>query len=82
MMKILFPQNEHIVDRTLRVILGLVLLSLVFIGPRTAWGLIGLLPLFTGLVGSCPVYRLLGISTCKSSCKSNSIPGHVSATKI
>ena len=55
--------NEGLFDRTLRVILGLALLSLAFVGPRTPWGYVGLLPLVTGLVGFCPLYRVLGIST-------------------
>lgn len=57
-------RNESNLDRALRIILGLVLLSLVFIGPQTLWGLVGLVPLVTGLLGSCPVYSVLGISTC------------------
>lgn len=60
-------KNEGKLDRTLRVILGLVLLSLVFVGPQTMWGLIGIVPLVTGLVGVCPVYSLLGIKTCSIS---------------
>lgn len=60
----LFPQNEHKVDRIVRVIAGVVLLSLIFVGPRTLWGLIGIIPLVTGLAGTCPLYRLFGISTC------------------
>ncbi|MCG6990048.1 MAG: DUF2892 domain-containing protein [Gemmatimonadetes bacterium] len=60
----IFPHNEHVADRVIRVILGLVLLSLVFFGPRTAWGWVGLLPLVTGLVGDCPLYTVLGTSTC------------------
>lgn len=58
-------RNEGTLDRTLRIIAGLVLLSLVFIGPQTMWGLIGIVPLATGLIGSCPVYSIFGISTCK-----------------
>lgn len=58
------PTNEGTVDRILRVIVGSVLLSLVVAGPRTLWGLIGLVPLITGLIGSCPVYTLFGINTC------------------
>lgn len=58
--------NEGMVDRVLRVIVGLALISTVFIGPQTPWGWIGLVPLLTGLVGFCPAYRLLGISTRKS----------------
>lgn len=56
--------NESSIDRGLRVLVGIVLLSLVFIGPKTIWGLIGFVPLLTGLIGFCPLYRLLGISTC------------------
>ena len=57
-------KNEGTIDRALRVILGLVLLSLVFVGPQTMWGLIGIVPLVTGLVGICPLYSILGVSTC------------------
>jgi len=60
----LFPTNEHVVDRALRVVLGLVVLSLAFVGPQSPWGYIGLVPLATGLLGSCPLYTLLGVSTC------------------
>jgi len=60
----LFPQNEGTLDRGIRIAVGLGLLSLVFVGPKTLWGLIGLLPLLTGIVGSCPAYTLLGIRTC------------------
>lgn len=58
------PRNEGTLDRALRIILGLILLSLVFIGPQTLWGLIGLVPLATGLMGYCPVYQILGLNTC------------------
>ena len=57
-------KNEGTIDRALRVILGLVVLSLVFFGPQTAWGWVGLVPLVTGLVGFCPLYAVLGINTC------------------
>ena len=57
-------RNEGTIDRVLRVIAGAALVSLVFVGPETTWGWIGLVPLVTGLVGNCPVYSLLGISTC------------------
>ncbi len=56
--------NEGTVDRALRIVLGLVLLALVFVGPKTMLGLIGIVPLATGLVGFCPLYRLVGMSTC------------------
>jgi hypothetical protein len=58
------PTNEHPMERGLRVVVGLVGLSLVFVGPQSLWGLVGLVPLLTGLVGSCPLYTLLGINTC------------------
>ena len=59
-----FARNEHGVERVIRVALGLAVLSLVFVGPQTYWGLIGILPLATGLLGSCPLYTLFGLSTC------------------
>ncbi len=59
--------NTNALDRGIRIVLGLVLLSLFAFGPKTAWGLLGLVPLLTGLVGVCPVYRMLGVSTCASS---------------
>lgn len=64
MMDRLLPTNEHPIERVLRVALGVGLLSIAFIGPRTAWGYLGIVPLLTGLVGSCPLYTLLGINTC------------------
>ena len=59
----MFSKNEGTIDRALRVLLGLGLLSLVFVGPQTAWGWIGVVPLVTGLIGSCPVYSIFGINT-------------------
>ena len=47
--------NEGGLDRLLRVILGILVLSLVFVGPKTPWAWIGLVPLVTGLVGFCPL---------------------------
>jgi hypothetical protein len=54
------------VDRGLRIVLGLVLLSFVFLleGNARWFGLIGLVPLATALLGWCPAYTLLGINTC------------------
>ena len=57
-------KNVGKVDRIIRIIGGLFLISLVFWGPRTLWGLIGVIPLLSGLTGYCPAYSLLGISTC------------------
>jgi hypothetical protein len=60
----ILPRNENGVDRTIRVLLGIALLALYFVGPKTPWGLLGLIPLATGLIGSCPLYTVLGMSTC------------------
>lgn len=61
----MFKTNEGTIDRVLRVIVGLALIATVFVGPKTPFGWIGLVPLLTGLAGTCPVYSLLGINTCK-----------------
>ena len=63
-------KNESFVDRGLRVVVGVILLSIVFIGPHTLFGLVGIIPLLTGAIGVCPLYRLLGISSCSTT------PGH------
>jgi DUF2892 family protein len=60
----LLPANEHPIERVIRVGVGLAVLSLVFVGPQTAWGYLGAIPLATGLLGSCPAYTLFGINTC------------------
>jgi hypothetical protein len=59
--------NEHPVERALRVLVGVGLVSLVFFGPKTAWGYVGLLPIVTGLSGMCPLYSIFGFSTCRVS---------------
>lgn len=56
--------NEGTIDRFLRVTAGIVLIALVFVGPKTPWGWLGIVPLATGLLGSCPVYSILGMNTC------------------
>ena len=58
-------KNVGGMDRVIRIILGLVILSLTLWGPKSPWGLLGLLPLVTGLVGWCPPYTVLRINTCK-----------------
>ena len=63
-MKNFLVVTEHPVERVLRVLVGVVLLSLVFVGPKTAWGWIGLIPILTGATGLCPLYTILGLSTC------------------
>ena len=59
----ILPPNMSATDRTVRVLLGLILLSLTVLGPKSPWGYIGLVPLITGLVGSCLLYTVLGWST-------------------
>ncbi len=58
--------NVGTIDRTLRIIVGLVLIGLTLAGVIGVWGWIGLLPLATGVFRFCPAYTLLGIKTCKS----------------
>jgi len=62
----LFPHNMGKVDRALRIVVGLVLISLVFVGPKAAWGWIGIVPLVTSLSGTCPLYTVFGWSTCQA----------------
>jgi hypothetical protein len=57
-------RNEATWERVLRVALGAGLISIVFVGPQTPLGWIGVVPLATGLLGSCPLYTLFGFSTC------------------
>ena len=59
------PANVGTIDRLLRIIVGLALLSLVFVGPKSLWGLVGLIPLGTAVFGFCPAYALFGIRTCQ-----------------
>jgi ribose/xylose/arabinose/galactoside ABC-type transport system permease subunit len=56
------------IDRSVRIVAGLALLSLLVIleGDARWWGLIGLVPLATGLIGWCPAYLPFGVKTCKS----------------
>lgn len=65
MLSKLIPRNVHQVERLFRVLVGLFVLSLIFWGPASLWGLLGLVPLVTGLIGTCPFYTIFGVSTCK-----------------
>lgn len=60
----LLRTNEHPVERAVRGVLGIVLIGLAFTGTLGAWAYIGIVPLLTGVVGSCPLYSVLGVSTC------------------
>lgn len=63
----MFAKNVGSIDRILRIIVGLVVLSLFFIYPDASWRywtLIGIVPLLTGLFSTCPLYSIFGMSTC------------------
>ena len=57
-------KNIHSVERVVRVLAGVGLVSLAFVGPQTPWGYLGLIPVATGLLGWFPPYALFGFSTC------------------
>ena len=57
--------NEGSLDRLIRITIGVILLAMLFVGPKTAWGWLGAIPLATGLLGFCPLYSVLGINTCR-----------------
>ena len=58
-------KNIGSLDKIIRILVGLVLISLVFIGPQTLWGWLGVPVILVALFGWCPLYKILGISTCK-----------------
>ena len=62
----MFKTNVGSADRLLRIVLGLILIALVFVGPKTPWGWIGLVPLVTGLLRTSPLYSLIGVNSCKA----------------
>ncbi|MFZ0257280.1 MAG: DUF2892 domain-containing protein [Gammaproteobacteria bacterium] len=59
-------KNVGNIDKALRIIVGIGLLSLMFVGPKTLWGLVGLVPLATVAMSWCPAYSLFGVSTCET----------------
>jgi DUF2892 family protein len=56
--------NEGVLDRFMRIVVGLAILSLTVIGPKSVWALLGIVPLGTGLIGVCPLYSLFHLNTC------------------
>ena len=63
-MKDFLQVTEHPAERVLRVLVGLGVISFAFVGPKTPWAWLGVIPVLTGATGLCPLYTLLGISTC------------------
>lgn len=63
-MSALLAKNVGTIDRAVRALVGVGLLSLAFTGPQTAWGYLGFIPLLTAALGTCPLYSVLGFSTC------------------
>ncbi|PHR83976.1 MAG: hypothetical protein COA59_08485 [Colwellia sp.] len=59
-------KNIGNLDRVLRLLIGVIGVGLVFFGPQTTWGWLGLVPLLTGLINFCPLYKVLGINTLSS----------------
>ena len=52
------------IDKILRILVGIALIVMAYMNVVGVWGYIGVVPLLTGLIGWCPVYPLLGISSC------------------
>jgi hypothetical protein len=63
-MSALLKVNEHPMERLARVVLGAALVAMAAMGTIGIWGYIGVVPLLTGAVGSCPLYTIFGLSTC------------------
>lgn len=57
--------NMHAIERGLRVVLGGAMVSMAFFGPENLWFLVGLVPLITGSIGFCPLYKVINCPTCK-----------------
>lgn len=60
----MFKNNVGGIDRALRIVAGLALIALTLMGTIGIWGWIGVVPVLTGALGTCPAYSLLGLSTC------------------
>lgn len=60
----MFKTNVGTIDRILRIVIGLALIGLTFFGSIGPWGWIGVVPLITASLGTCPLYTVLGFSTC------------------
>lgn len=58
-------RNVGGIDKIARIVVGALLIVLALTGTIGVWGWIGVVPLATGLLNTCPAYKLLGINTCK-----------------
>jgi hypothetical protein len=67
--EVFMKKNVCGMDQKIRIGLGIIILSLSIAGPRSAWGLLGLIPLLTGLIGYCPAYKMIGRKDCDQSDK-------------
>jgi hypothetical protein len=63
----IMKKNIGDIERLIRLVAGLAIVLLFFVGPKTPWALLGIVPVVTGLAGWCPPYTLLGINTRKKS---------------
>jgi Protein of unknown function (DUF2892) len=61
----MLERNLGTADRWIRIVIGIALVSLTFAGPHTMWGLVGVVPLVTAFAGTCPLYTLFGLKTCR-----------------
>ena len=59
----MLTKNVGSIDRFLRILVGMALIALVFVGPKTPWGWLGLVPFVTGVLRYCPLYSLIGVNT-------------------
>ena len=60
----LLAKNEGAADRVIRILAGVALIGGAVMGPLAPWGWIGVVPVATGILGSCPLYSVMGVSTC------------------
>ncbi|MES2494149.1 MAG: DUF2892 domain-containing protein [Pseudomonadota bacterium] len=56
----MFKTNVGGTERMVRIVVGATLILLVFVGPKTPWGWLGLIPLATGFLSTCPLYSMFG----------------------
>ena len=69
-------------DKVIRIVLGWILVSMVFVGPKTYLGLIGVTLVVTALFSFCPLYRIVGIRTCKQHKSEDVTHRQVSAEQV